>query len=150
MKANAQDFELDEYNLEEETSKQSNLTYKYGAMYAEAKAKRDRYKIRLEVVRAEVSRHIRDNHDEYGLRAPNEGAIKLETEADERVVKYKKKVNAAQEECDLAFAAVNAINAKKEAINGQIRLYAMHYYSDKPIHESTTKKSGPVTRRKRK
>jgi len=148
MQADPDDFTIDEYNLEKEVSRQSSLTYKYGEAYAMAKAKRDRAKIHLDIARTEVAAMVRKDYDEYGLDTPLESAINRIVEGHKDVVLWKRRIGKAAEQCDILYAAVNAINAKKDAINGQIRLYSMAYYSDggKP-KEPTKKKNKSVIRR---
>ena len=148
MKANPEDFELDAYNLENEVSKQADLTFKYGKGFARAKAERDKIKIQIDIVRAEITAKVREDHDEYGIRNLNEGAVKTVVEGEPELVKWKKKLIIWQEQCDILYAASNAISAKREAITGQIRLYSMSYYSDQTAPAKSGAKSNKAISRR--
>ena len=147
LEADPDDFDLDEFNLEKETSQQANLTFKYGLIHAKAKYKVDRLKISLDIARAEVSKEVRSQYEEYGLNQQNESAIKTIVEAMPRITKLKQKLAKYLEENNIAYAAINAINAKKSAIDAQVRLYAMSYYSDKQQVSKSTSGGGAVKRR---
>ena len=147
LEVDSDDFELDEFNLEKETGQQASLTYKYGLLHSRAKYKVDRIKISLDIARAEVSKEVRGQYEEYGLNQQNEGAIKTIVEAMPRIVKLKKRLAKYLEENNIAYAAINAINAKKSSIDAQVRLYAMSYYSDKQTTTKSTSGGGAVKRR---
>jgi hypothetical protein len=126
-----QDIEIDPNALDVEWMQQPHLTAKYGEALAHARAETDRAKERLEVVKAEVDRDVRENPREYtgSDRKPTEGAIANIVIENGRVREAEAYYIERRELQNLLYAITQAIDAKKSSLENMVRLMGMQYFA---------------------
>ena len=100
------DVNIDEQALDVECLEQPRITLQYAKWVADMERKKDRAKERVDVVKAELDKDIRNNPDKYGLAKVTEGAVQntiiLQPEYREAQEAYIK----AKHESDIAKAAM--------------------------------------------
>ena len=108
---------------------QPNLIMNFCREAAMAKASMDSAKEELEVVKAEVSFHIRENPDVYALVKVTEASIITALTMDQRVKAATAAFNEAKMENDLCQAAVRSMEHRKTALEMLVKLATMDYFS---------------------
>jgi len=124
------DFAIDEYNLDKECARQSNLYRKYAEAAADARKRYDEGKQAESVTRADVELQVRKDPDSFGVAKVTEGVIKSVVDADERIGKAVAEVIDARHDMDVMQAAVGALDHKKKALGDMVSLFLADYYSE--------------------
>jgi len=154
----ALDLKIDEESLDIECLDQASLFMKYAKHYAEARRTLDEVKQNLDIVRSDIDKQIREDPEKFGIVKVTEGSIQsaLLTEATYNI-EYKKYLDAKYE-ADMASNAVQAMNIRKEMLEGLMRLHGQQYFAGpripRDLSEERKKKekkvdSGIATRLKR-
>lgn len=124
-----EDMYIDENALDVELLEQSSLMVKYSTLLAEAKQERDLAKEALDLTKAEVDRDIRNDPDKYELPKITEpvvsGAILMQDEYQEAL----KTLHDANFEVNVLQGVVNAIDARKSALENLVKLYGQEYFA---------------------
>lgn len=123
------DFEPDKDALDEEWVRQPELYHSYATQLADARMKLEMRKNKLEVVKAELDKEIREDPSEYGIVKVTEGAIAAIIVVNPRYVKALEKVNDGRHAVDILTAAVNALDHKKKALENLVYLHGQNYFS---------------------
>ena len=127
-----EDLKIDTNNLDREWVDQAALFMKYSEAAAKARDNRDRTKDRLEVAKATADSDIRKYPAKYGLsvdKKPTEGAILSCVIGDANVMKLQDEYLTAQYEESLLSSAVRAMDQRKAALEGLVRLFGLSYWS---------------------
>ena len=123
------DINIDEQALDVECLEQPRITLQYAKWVADMERKKDRAKERVEVMKAELDRDIRNNPDKYGLTKITEGAVQntiiLQPEYREAQEAYIE----AKHESDIAKAAMRAVDTKKAALENLVKLFGLSYFA---------------------
>lgn len=123
------DVRIDVDALDVEWTRQPELVLKYGKMLAEARARSDQLKEALELAEAEVKSAIRVNPEKFGIEKVTEGAINEALLQSEKYQDALKSYQEARSEQDMLQAGMNAINAKKDALENMVRLLGQNYFA---------------------
>ena len=123
------DLVIDDSALDIECLEQSSLFMKYAKHYAEARRALDEEKQRLDIVKADIDKQIREKPEKFKIEKVTEGAIQsaILTE-DTYNIAYKKYLDA-KFECDMANNAVQAIQMRKEMLEMMQKLLAQSYFA---------------------
>lgn len=123
-----QDLSIDPHNLDEELLNQPVLYMRYSELAAQAQKDRDRAKEKLDVVRAEQDKAIREKPELYGLAKVTEAAVSsaiLKTgpyqEANNNVIETSYQLN-------LYNAARSAFDHRKKALDLLVQLLMANYF----------------------
>jgi len=123
------DINIDEQALDVECLEQPRITLQYAKWVADMERKKDRAKERVDVVKAELDKDIRNNPDKYGLAKITEGAVQntiiLQPEYREAQEAYIE----AKHESDIAKAAMRAVDTKKTALENLVKLFGLSYFA---------------------
>ena len=123
------DLVIDDSALDIECADQAMLFMKYAKHYAETRRILDEEKQRLDIVKADIDKQIREHPEKFKLEKVTEGAIQsaILTEGTYNIA-YKKYLDA-KFESDMASNAVQAMNMRKEMLEGMIKLLAQSYFA---------------------
>lgn len=130
-------LDIDELKLDKELKIQATMVRYWSEKTAEAQAKYDEAKSKLDIVAAELNLEIRKNPDKYGIDKLTETTINaiVITHPDHRIAT--KKVNEARYNLDMAKAAINGLEHKKRALTLLTELFVRDYYSTNTIEPKT-------------
>ena len=133
------DLRIDEDSLDLELLNQASLFMKYAKHHAETRRTVDEEKQRLDIVRADIDKQIREHPEKFKIEKVTEGAIQsaILTE-DSYNIAYKKYLDAKYES-DMASNAVQAFNQRKEALEGMIKLLAQSYFAGPSVPHDLSK-----------
>lgn len=129
--------DIDESALDRELVLQASTFYKYALRLANANRKHSEAKAALDVVRAELSIHIRKNPTAYLIDSKLTEAVVESTI--EKSTKYQEAIAAvieAKHRVDVLKAATDALEHKKKALEGLVVLDGRAYYAKPQIPNS--------------
>lgn len=123
------DMHIDENALDLELIDQPELMVKYSTLLAEAKQERDLVKEELDLKRAELDLDIRDDPEKYSLGKVTENAITNTIIQIEDYQEIQKKFHQANFEVNVLQGVVNAIDARKSALENLVKLHGQEYFA---------------------
>jgi len=151
--ANEIDFDLriDENSLDEEWVNQPRLYFRYAEKLALAKRRLEEIKNELEVTRADLDQSIRSNPDGFGIEKVTEAAISAAIQDSTEYKKVQKEIIDAKHKADIYAAAVQALDHRRAALEGLVKLFLANYFSkpraDAGDEEDIDRMEKRVTRR---
>lgn len=133
------DLKIDEDSLDLELLNQASLFMKYAKHYADTRRILDEEKQRLDIVKADIDKQIREHPDKFKIEKVTEGAIQsaILTEGTYNIA-YKKFLDAKYES-DMANNAVQSMNIRKEMLEGMIKLLAQSYFAGPSVPHDLSK-----------
>ncbi len=126
---------IDLEHLEDEWVKQPGLVAKFGELAADARQEFDEAKRRLDVVKADVGKKIREDPDEYGLSKSTVDAVNAAIILQPEVEEAEQDVINARHEFNVYEAMMTALDNRKKALEGVVYLHGQSYFSIP--HDST-------------
>jgi hypothetical protein len=123
------DLQIDVHQLDVEAAMQGELFFKWAERSAEATKARDRAKLALDVLEAELDSTIRQSPEEYGLSKVTEGAIQSAIKQIEEWQKAQKDYIEARSESALTDHAVSAMEQRKRMIEVLVTLHGQEYFA---------------------
>lgn len=123
------DTSIDESALDVEWLDQPKLTMKYTKHEAECKRHLAVCKADLDIVHSDLDKKIRTDPEKYGLDKITEKAIMNVIQADQKYIDAQEAIRDAEYELNMAYGAVRAIYAKKEALENLVRLFGQQYFA---------------------
>lgn len=107
------------------------------AAYNAAQCKRDvaEAEAELEVVVADLGKHVRDTPGKFGLDKVTEAAVKEVIRAHKEYLGADKKVREEKHKLELANALVWAMDMKKRSITNLVELHGMGYFAKPKLSE---------------
>ena len=123
------DLYIDETNLDIEWLDQSMLFMKYAKHSAETQRDFDDVKQKLDVLKAELDKEIRENPSDFGIEKVTEGAIQSAILTTPRYQAMYEALLDTKFENDMAKNAVQAFNQRKEALENLVKLNGQQYFS---------------------
>jgi hypothetical protein len=133
------DLLIDDSSLDIELLNQASLFMKYAKHYAEMRRVLDEEKQRLDIVKADIDKQIREHPEKFKIEKVTEGSIQsaILTEGSYNIA-YKKYLDA-KFECDMAANAKDAMNMRKEMLEGMIKLLAQSYFAGPTVPHDLSK-----------
>jgi hypothetical protein len=123
------DLSIDESALDVEWLEQPQLMFKYARYCAELEKVADEAKDKLEYVKAEVERDIRESPEKYGIVKITEavvaGTILLQEKYKGALVEY----NKAKFDAKVSGGAVRSFDQRKTALENLVRLNGQQYFA---------------------
>lgn len=141
------DFSIDPHRLDVECLKHPELVYHYHHNLAVAKKSLEDTKGEMEALKFKLEKRIRDNPERYDIVKLTEGAVATYLRSNTSLQALALKLRELQHEVDLAWAAVNAISAKQQAITDLVKLHGQQYFSSP---QTTPEGVDEVLKKKRK
>jgi DNA polymerase II large subunit len=123
------DIRIDETALDVEWLEQPSLMMKYAQISASARKTLDEAKEELEFVRAELDKAIRSNPDRYDIDKITEAVVIATITIHKDYQKASSALINAKYENDMAYGAVKAIDARKDALENLVRLHGQQYFA---------------------
>lgn len=138
------DIQIDEQSLDIEWLNQPALMLKYARHAAQCRLELDKAKEALELVKAELDKEIRSFPDRFGIEKITdkvvENTIPMQPDYKEMSANF---INA-RFESDVAYGAVKAIEARKDALENMGRLLGLQYFAGpkmpRDLHEERSAK----------
>jgi len=122
-------FDIDEHNLDREWVEQPSLYFKWARKVADARMVLDEAKAEVDVTKAEVSRLIRDDPEDFGLEKVTEAAVTAAIPEHPDMMRAVKALSKAKHDVDIYQAAVNALDHRKRALEKLVDLHGQNYFS---------------------
>ncbi len=132
------DINVDESALDLELLEQPNLIMKYGAVVADAKKEFDYMKEALDNTKAELSKEIRADPDAFDLGKITEAVVADTIIMQDSYKKASEDVIEAQYRYNMARTAFDAIYARKDVLDGLIKLHGMQYFTGPSVPRNLT------------
>jgi len=142
------DIKIDETALDVEWLNQPRLCLKYSQELAEAKKEVDQAKEKLDVIRADLDKEIRNNPKKFGMEKITEGAIQSnivihDLTLDSPLCNFiqsnivihdlfrtaETRLTEAKYKSEMIRAAVSAIEHRKDALENLVKLYGQQYFA---------------------
>jgi hypothetical protein len=140
---------IDKNKLDYHWCVQAKKLRRYARMHALAEYDLNVEESRYDVVKAEVSKDIRDRPQRYGIRRVTEGAIDIALTLDKRVQKARRKVNKAKLRLAHAKAGVRTMEHVKTALENLVVLQGRDYWAE-PRDRSVRREADHFHKRNRK
>lgn len=127
------ELEIDLERLEENLTDQPQLVMKYGELWAEKTAERDRAKENLSVIEAELDGYARANWvDISDTKMTEKSILGYVLNEDKRKSAMEELISLTEETNILSVAKV-AFEHRKKALEGLVSLFIANYYADPKI-----------------
>lgn len=133
------DVTIDVNALDVEWIDQPRILLRYAKNAAECRSMLDSAKEELDYTKAELDKKVRTNPEKYGLEKVTEGAI-------QNIILTSKEYQAANDnflkakfDVDIAQAAVQAINQRKDALENLVKLHGMQYFAGPKVPRDLSK-----------
>ena len=124
-----QDIRIDETSLDVEWLGQPMLMIKYARHAADCRMNLDLAKERVDFVKAELDKNIREKPSSFKIEKLTESAIQNIILTQEKYMDAEEKLIHARYELDIANAAVRALDARKDALENLVRLHGQQYFA---------------------
>lgn len=124
-----EELAIDPDRLELEWLRQPVLFSKYGTMLAEAEKRMNELQSRYKVIRAELTKDIFVNPDEFGLDRATEKRIDAVVDSHPRYVNAYAEYLEAQREYSILNAIVSSIHQRRAALENLVTLYRAEYFA---------------------
>jgi hypothetical protein len=124
-----EDIRIDETALDVEWLEQASLFMRYARNAAEARRALDVSKERLDVIRASLDKEVRSNPEKFGIEKITETAVSNTIISIPAFQGANEGFLNAKFEADLAQAAVNAFNQRKDALENLVKLHGMQWFA---------------------
>ena len=133
------DLKIDEDSLDLMWLDQASLFMRYAKHSAEMRRDLDDAKQKLDIVKADIDKQIREDPEKFGITKVTEGSIQsaLLTEGTYNI-EYKKFLDV-KFEADMAQAAVNCFNQRKEALENLVKLHGQSYFAGPSVPHDLSK-----------
>ncbi len=133
------DIQIDESGLDVEWLRQPKLMFFYAKMVAELRRTLDRRKERLNIVKAELDRKIRQNPADFDIEKITETAVSNTILTQEAYKEASADIIDTNYELSIAQAACSALNDKRTALENLVRLYGQQYFAGPSVPRNITK-----------
>jgi len=127
------DIRIDESALDVEWLEQPSLMFKFARMASVAQREMDEAKEAIDVVKAELDIDIRTNPENYDLVKVTEGAITNTILIQQRYTEALVYYNQKKFEYNVIKGSVNAIDARKTALENLVKLHGQQYFAGPKI-----------------
>ena len=115
--------------LDIEWLEQPELMMRYSRHQARCALELDKAKERLEVVKAELDKKIRQHPEKFDVAKITETVVSNTIITQAEYTAAQGEMLDAKFEFDIARAAVSAINGRKDALENLVRLHGMQYFA---------------------
>lgn len=120
---------IDENMLDEEWIGQPRLFFQHAEKLAGARNALDEAKVRLEIVKAGLSRAIREDPASFGLPKITEASVEAAICEQAKFITAQSEVRHLKHKVDVLAAAVTALDHRKKALENLVTLHGQNYFS---------------------
>jgi len=124
-----EDIRIDETALDTEWLDQATLFFKYARHAANMRKEVDLAKENLEVTKAEVDKEIRQNPEKFKIEKVTDASVSANVLTHKDYKAANQEYIDAKYELDIAQAAVNAMNQRKDALENMVKLHGQQYFA---------------------
>ena len=125
------DFNIQEENIHMELAILPSQIFEAGELVADTRRALDEYKRRLELKEAEVDTEVRADPVSKGILKITESAVSAAIDMDAGVQLLKQQVIESKHANDVAYAAANALDAKRKSLESLVQLKNIGYYASR-------------------
>ena len=133
------DMTIDHSALDVEWLNQPRLMFKYSEFSALKKAEADRAKEKVDYVKAELDKEIRENPKKFGVAKITEGVVMQTIILNEKYKIANDSYIDARFEQQVSQGAVAAIEQRKSALENMVKLYGQNYFAGPSIPRDLSK-----------
>jgi hypothetical protein len=123
------DIRIDEEMLDLEWTEQPLKMLKYCSILAKALKEVDVKKQELDIVKADIDKAVRTSPETFGLGKVTEATVEFTVIRQAEYVAANNSLIEAKYEMEMAKAAVRAMDQRKDALEGMVRLYIAGYFA---------------------
>lgn len=131
------DIGIDQNNLDDEWLGQASLYFEYAANQADARGEVEQIKNRLEVLKADIGKAVRDDPKKFGLEKVTERAVDEVIALHPGVQGDQELLVRANHKVEIIGAAVRALDHRRKALEKLVELFLANYFS-KPQSSSAS------------
>jgi hypothetical protein len=124
-----EDIRIDPDSLDIEWLEQPTLLLRYAKNLANTRKILDEAKETLDITRAKADKDIRNNPDNYKIDKVTEGSVSAAILLHKEFKEANKEFLEAKYNVEMAQAALNAVNQRKDALENLVRLHGMQYFA---------------------
>ncbi len=124
-----EDVRIDAQSLDVEWLEQAERAFKWNKRLADAKRELDRVKTEVDIDMADFRMEVRRNPSKYGIEKVSVDAIENCLTCDVTWKRGREELAEAQHEVDILFAAVMAMNQRRDALENLVRLFGQNYFA---------------------
>lgn len=138
--------EIDEYNLDKEFYEQPKLMRRYAFKVADLRLIVAERKAAVDLVKAELELAIRAEPENYGVKKVTEKLVEAVIITQDEYKTALKKYNRAKHKLDQYQAIVSALEHRKSALEGAVKLHGQGYFAEprepegKPMTEANKRR----------
>jgi hypothetical protein len=142
-------FEVDIHQLDKEWMEQPALFFEWAERLADTRRDLDEAKSELDVTKAEISRAIRDEPEDYGLEKVTEAAVTAAIPEQEEYKIATKAVSEAKHAVDVYQGVVTALEHRKRALEKLVDLHGQSYFANPRVSNSNASEAKDEIARRR-
>ncbi len=129
-----QELHINKFKLDEELVNIAMQLQDYGEQHSEAVKRKDKQKLKLEVLEAELQTELRKNWQELGFdKAPTVAQADSFIKTNEKYQKESDKLVDISSEVSYNAATLTALQAKRSALGNLVQLFLTNYWSDQSL-----------------
>lgn len=122
-------FKIDQTQLDKEWNEHSERAFAAGEAASEARLRYNELKAEYEVTKADIEIRIRNNPEKYGIKKLSEAMVKAQVIIHPRTQKMLRRVNKARYRLDIFEVDVSACSDRKKALENEVQLWTLGYFS---------------------
>lgn len=131
-------LKINKYDLINELVRQPQLYMEWVEHSTDAAIERDRLKSKLDIVKAEIEKEIRDDPEEFDLgESPKEGAIKAAIIRHRKVKRAERELREAQRNATILSKAETAFQQRKSMLSALVQLDIRLHFADPKVPRET-------------
>ena len=123
------EVEINPNALDIEWLQQPSLFLKYSEAAAEARRDLDLAKERLDVIRAQIDKEIREDPEKFGVKKITEAVVSNTIVVQEKYRQVYQEYVDLKYQADLLTRVVSAFDQRKSALENLVRLYGQSYFA---------------------
>lgn len=139
--------DINEHQLDKEWLKFPRVYYQWSVKLADARRDMEVARRRSDLLKAELGSDIRNDPVKYGIGKVTETAIEAAILGQPLYTKAIESYATQRHNVEVIQAAVSALDMKKAALEGMVKLLALNYYSTpRASDEATRETADEITR----
>jgi tetrahydromethanopterin S-methyltransferase subunit A len=130
-------LKINKFKLDEELVLIAGYLQEYSDLHVDAIKRKDKQKIKVEVLEADLIEDIRKNWKEYGYdKSPTAPQMDAFVKLNQKYQTEQEKLIDIQSEVGYYAAAVNSLQAKRSALGNLVELFKTNYWTNSGMFDS--------------
>jgi len=141
---------INKLRLDEELQEIAELLEEYGELHASEVKKRDKQKLKIEVLEAQLTSDLAKDWDKHGFaKAPTGDQTKAFIKINEEYQRESEKLIDISAQVGYYNATLTAVQAKRSALGNMVQLFLTGYWAGMPLTEERNVLEEGMSRRRR-